>query len=350
MVLHPDARRRRARQRVTRREVVGVQVVRDHLGLDLEEALHSLDRLLEPIEARHRVEVADVRAQVGVLAHRQAERVLELRAAGEHRPLDRARQRDRPRHPPARAPQQQRPARHHTRHRVVAARSDVAIVEQEEVGEIAQALERFVVAGGDRLLRPVAGRHHQRAARRLEQQVVKRRVGEEETEERVARERPRRAQRRAPHRAGGEEHDRALDPIEQRRLLGRRSPPAAAPRRDRAPSPRTASRRGPCAGAARRPPPGPGVAGEMKPAQALDRDDRSRGERLRGVADRVVARHRLAGGGPQLEARAAARTGIRLRVEAAVGGIVVLTLAAPRTSRTAPSWSTGGRRGSPATP
>ena len=61
----------------------------------------------------------------------------------------------------ARAAQDDGPAGDDPRHRVVAARLDLAIVDQEEVGDAAEPLERLVVAIGDRLLGEVARGHHQ---------------------------------------------------------------------------------------------------------------------------------------------------------------------------------------------
>ena len=198
-----------ARERVARREVVRVQVVGDHLGPDAEEALQPLDLLLERAAGLEVVEVADVRPEPGLVARGEAERVLEVGAAGEHRPRDRPAQRHRPRDVAARAAEDHRPPRDHARHRVVAAVLDLAVVGEEEVGDAAEPLERLVVARRHRLLREVARGHDERAARPRRAAggaAACRRAGGRRA---GCRARPRR-RGRLP-RAGAHEHDRPLD-------------------------------------------------------------------------------------------------------------------------------------------
>ena len=89
-------------------------------------------------------------------------------------------QRQRSGHVPARAPHEQRPpARHHSRNRVVGAGLDRAVVDEQQVGDRAQPLHGVLVAVGDRLVGHVAAGHHERAGAEVaQQQVVKRRVRE----------------------------------------------------------------------------------------------------------------------------------------------------------------------------
>ena len=112
-----------------------------------------------------------------------------------------------------------------------------------------QALERVVVAVGDRLVGDVAAGHHERRARVGEQQVVQRRVGEHHAE--------------VAERAGRPRRDRRRPAGAARATIGRSRPSssAASPspsvdqrprgRRGRRPSARTACPRGACARAAR---------------------------------------------------------------------------------------------------
>ena len=221
--------------------------------------------------------------------------------------------------------------------RVVGARVDRAVVEQDVVGDAGQALARVVVAVGDRLVGDVAARHHERRRGVGSQQVVQRRVGQHHAELGAARGdgAARRARRRAAARARS----------------GARARPAAAPRpRPSSTSVRAAatsramSANGPVLAVLARAQPRDrllvvGAAREVVAAQALDGDDRAVEQRRGGQAQRVVA-GRLA----QAHGRPAGRARVGLRVEAAVGGVVVLGPAARRTSRSRPSSSAAGRR------
>ena len=196
------------------------------------------------------------------------------------------RQRQRAGHEPARAAQQQRaPARDGPQHRVVRARVDRAVVAEHEVGDAREPRERVLVLVRDRLVGDVAARHHQRLAGVGEQQVVQRRVGQQDAEVGAAR-RDRGGDRRVG--AARREHDRAVAPGQQRGLLvGQRDertrrgdvahhhrerlvlPVLARPqRRDR----RLARRQ----------------AGEVVAADALDRDDGAVPQRRHRRAQRRV--------------------------------------------------------------
>ena len=75
-----------ALERVLRREVLGVQVVGDHLGRHREQRAEVLDPVGERAQRLVVLEVADVVTDPGTGAAREAERALELGAAGEQRP------------------------------------------------------------------------------------------------------------------------------------------------------------------------------------------------------------------------------------------------------------------------
>ena len=130
----------------------------------------------------------------------QAERVLELGAAGEQRPRRAlAGQRKRRRDVAARAAEHPRAA---GRARTTESSVRVWIGRswtQEQVGDVAEALECVVVAVGDRLVGHVGAGHHERLADFVQQQVVKRRVREHHAElGRSRRDRLRRPAHRAP--------------------------------------------------------------------------------------------------------------------------------------------------------
>ena len=56
------------------------------------------------------------------------------------------------------------PAVDNAHDRVVVARQDRSVVEQERIGDGRQALQRLAVVSGDGLVGEVAARHHERAA------------------------------------------------------------------------------------------------------------------------------------------------------------------------------------------
>ena len=75
----------------------------------------------------------------------------------------------------------------HHRHRVVAARHDLAVVHEEQVRDLPQAAQRVVIAVCEGLVGQVARRHDERQAALGQQEVVERCVGQEHAEQRAAR-------------------------------------------------------------------------------------------------------------------------------------------------------------------
>ena len=142
-------------------------------------------------------------------------------------------------------PRERRIGKRRADDRVLAAPVDRTVVAEERVGDPAEPLARLVVVVGDRLVRAVAARHHERSAEVGEQQVVERRVREHHAEPRAAR-RDRRSDRRV--RAPAHEHDRPLARARAARprpsSTSREQPPGASS------SARTACPRGACARAA----------------------------------------------------------------------------------------------------
>ncbi len=236
---------------------------------------------------------------------RDAERALELRPGGD----DRTRRCDRERqcagHEAARAAHRELGPDD----RVLAAAVDRPVVCEEGIGDAGQALACLAVLEGDRLVRAVAARHHERPPAAVEQQVVERRVREHQPE-------PRRAgsdgggERRV--RASANEHDRPLARAQQFELPlvqvgewfrvgghdreGLLLPVLACPE----PGHRLLVRR---------------IAGEVVAPEPLDRDHGA----VPQQRDRLLERHG--------ELRPAHGAGDRLGVEAAVGGIFVLASA-----------------------
>ena len=120
------------------------------------------------------LQIADVLTQEGVAVTCQAERVLELRAAGEDLG-ERPRQRHRERGVTPRPPQKPRPSCAHQPDRVVVAHGDLAIVHEIGVRHHGQPVD-LLPALHDRLFREVAARHHQRPPSLTQEQDVQRRV------------------------------------------------------------------------------------------------------------------------------------------------------------------------------
>jgi hypothetical protein len=165
VVLDRDALDALARERVCGRGVVGLQVVRHHLGGDREQPLQVPHALLVRRERLGGSEVADVVGDPGAPPAREAERAPVLGAAGQHLAAGRQRQCEHARHGAARTAQRQRPAACHAQHRVIDAGLDRPVMLQDQVGDL------LTGAG-----------HYQRLADVLQQQVVERVAGEHHAE------------------------------------------------------------------------------------------------------------------------------------------------------------------------
>ena len=124
-----------------------------------------------------------MRRQERLAAAGDAERALQLGADGEDRASPVHRERERVRRVAARAADRERGAHD----RVLAAAMDRPVVAEERVGDPAEPVGGLGVVDRDRLVRPVAARHHERAADVREQQMVERGVGEHHAEPGVAR-------------------------------------------------------------------------------------------------------------------------------------------------------------------
>ena len=348
MVLHPHGRHALARERVGGGEVVGVQVVRHHLGPDGEQPLEVTDALLEGAQRLVVLQVADVVRHPRPRPLRQAEGALELGAAGQQRPRRLNGQADAGRCVPARAAQHQRGRAQRAEgahHGVVGAHVDRPVVGEQQVGDRRQALQGVGVVVGDRLVGEVAAGHHQSGAHRREQKVVQRGVGQHHAEVR----RPGRhggGHRRVRSPPG--DHDRALGARQQPLFPGPQVHQLAGARQvgrhqgERlvlAVLARAQGRGGSLVARA---------AGQVVAAQPLDRDHRPAAQSPGGMTERILVGHPLPSRVEQHQVGPAGGTGVGLGVEAAVGRVLVLAQAQRRTCRSPPSWSAGGRTARPA--
>ena len=171
-------------QGVAGRLVAGVQIMGDDFGLDADETLQARHRALVGSQGFQVVEIADVGAEIGIAALRQTEGILKVRPAGQKR-RDRRRQNDRPGHIPARPTEQHRPARHHTADGIVAGGLDGATVHEPGVGNPGQPPLRIAVVERDGLFGEIPRGHDQRPLDLGKQQVVQRRIGQQESDHRV---------------------------------------------------------------------------------------------------------------------------------------------------------------------
>ena len=307
-------------------QVAGVEVARHDLGRDAEQPLVGVEREPEVFEGFQVFEIADVLAHVAAAAVDQREGVLEVRPHRDERLRALERQVHRERGIAAGPAQEDGRVSRQPDHRVVVARHDLPIVQQERVGDRAEPPSRVGVVGGDRLLAQIAARHHQRTASAVEQQVMQRRVRKHHADG-VEAGRDGRSERAVP--AAREQYDRPLGRCKQ---LGFRG----AQLGDRTRLTEGAHHHGErlrvavLAGAETLHGDLVGcVHGEVEAAQPADGDDLSRREQLRRRADGIgprtdPGRKPGASGALKPHSRAALRTGIGLRVIAAVARRAVL--------------------------
>ena len=313
--------------RVLRGEVFRVEVVHDDLGLQGQQPREVGQAVRERPVRGQVLEVTVVGRDVRPAAAGQRERVLELCPHREERDGRGHGQRHGFRGIAARPANDGLPAGDDAGDGVVVPRPDLAIVGEEAVREPGQPRQRVVVVGGQGLVGEIARGQHHGASERLEQQVVQRRVGQEDAQPPVAG-RNGRGEAWQPAPTGSQQDDRPGGAREQRPLQC----PDAAQGLDRGGVPdHDGERLRPPAlavpKAAHRVLVGR-VAGEVVAAQALHRDDRAREQGRNGGAERVLAGGdgRGRSGGPPGEHRTADGAGDGLRVEAAVRGIAVFGL------------------------
>ena len=118
----------------------------------------------------------------GVAAAREAERVLQGRAAGQDRLRTVVWQHDGPGYVAPRAPDRHHPAVGDLADRVVDPGANCPVMQQDGVGDPGQACQRIGVLEGDRLVRRVAAGQDERSLERLEKQDVQGRVRQHEAQ------------------------------------------------------------------------------------------------------------------------------------------------------------------------
>ncbi len=217
----------------------------------------------------------------------------------------------------ARAPQNDGAEGAGASHRIVDPARDGTLADQERVGKAGEPLARFIVAVSDRLTRSIgAGDDENLGRAAVEQQMMQWGVGKHDSKlvtlggnVRERRERGSKddgARGRCEKRLGfgSERHERCRD-LEIRRHNGEGFLLAKL----------ALAQRGHCRGIA-------GIASKVISANPLDREDAAAAQQIGGARNR-------AGSGVAVEqvARTAGRTGDRLRVKAAVGGIAILRVA-----------------------
>ena len=187
VMLHADLQRRGARQRVARRQIVGVQIVRDDSRLDAQETRQPLRGRDVRVVGGDVLEIADVRSGIGAVAEADADRVLQQRAAASTGCANGG-DADRPRHVTSRPAQAATGAPAITR--VTESSQNASMsrsCSRKIVGHRRQARDGVVVAIGERLVADVARRHHERPADAAQQQVMQRRVGKHQADQRRVR-------------------------------------------------------------------------------------------------------------------------------------------------------------------
>src|SRR6266702_7760281 len=139
-----------------------MQIISNRFGIDIKEVLEVFDPLPERYQRFQVLQVANVMTEKGLLPFSQAEGVLEVRAARQHRYGKLQRERDWLRRIPSRAPQELRIACRGPHDRIIAPHVDVAIVCQHSVSDCSKSAKCVVVTVGDWLVAQVATGHHQR--------------------------------------------------------------------------------------------------------------------------------------------------------------------------------------------
>ena len=151
-----------------------MEVVGDHLRLDVEHREIELDVGAERAIGELAFEIAEVRREEGFAAADDAEGALQFGAGGEDRGPRFDGEWQGPGREAARAPDRERG----TDDRVLAPPVDRSVVAEERVRDAVQARARVAVVEGDRLVRPVAAGHHERGADLGKQKMMERRVGQ----------------------------------------------------------------------------------------------------------------------------------------------------------------------------
>ena len=141
------------------REICGMEVCGKHLRLHLEKLLVMCNCHLERREYAALHQIADMLAQKRLGAAREAERILQLRAARKHRPLLCRRQCERRRRKAAASADHQPPPRRHVQDRIIDAMHNLPIVHENRIRNSRKRLLCRRILIDNRLARAVRTRH-----------------------------------------------------------------------------------------------------------------------------------------------------------------------------------------------
>ena len=163
-----------------------MQVVSDENGRSVVEPREVGDHARERVHRLRRLEVADVLGEEDLAADAERDGGLHVRAHREDdgKLLGHA---DGQRREAAGAAQDPRRSRDDPRHAVVHVPLDRPVVNEKEVGHVAEPLEGLALVDADRLLAPVAARGDEREVDLTKQQMVERRRGDHDSELRPSR-------------------------------------------------------------------------------------------------------------------------------------------------------------------
>ncbi len=313
-----------ARQRPFGGKVIGMEIVGNHLGLNFQDALQVLDGFLEEVMALKIFQIADVLAEKSFAAARDADSVLQFCANGQNGwgfvfegnwRGNKA----------ARTAQYLRAASGEANDRVVAAAQDIAIVDEVSVGNRVEAPHSFFVVDGDGLFAEVGAGHDQSVELAAgKKKMVQRGVGQEDAEKTIAG-----SDAVCEARAGfaREQDDGSFD--------GEQALPGGVIDKTQAihifqATEHDGERLFDATLVFAKPVYsnlGTGIASQMKPSKSFYRENAVLIEKASGFPQRLGNVEVRTIGGPELQLRAAIPTGVRLRMETAVGGVVIFCLA-----------------------
>ncbi len=301
-----------------------MEVVGDDAGMHLQNALEVLHSFTEEAVAFQIFQVADVLAEKCFAAAKDADGIFQFAADGEDR-RGFLFQGNRHGNKTAGTAQHLRLAGGDTNDGIIAAAKDIAIVGEVTIGDTVEAAEGFGVGDGDGLFAEVGAGHDERIEFRTgKKEMVKRGIRQENAQKMIA---GGDAFREAGVGLARKQDDRTLDRLKQ--FAGSIINCAEAVRIFH-----TAEHDGkrlfdatlPCAeqlnGGFRA-----GIAGEMKSAETFYGNDAILFEQTDSLAQRFGHVERDTVGRAEQQLRATIPAGVWLRVETAIGGIVILSLA-----------------------
>ena len=186
MMLNPYLSGSRLVNCVLGAEIIRVEIIGDHLGIDFKNRLQVIDGPFKGLEGLQVLQISHVLAEKGILVLPQTD------GAGEKRPARQGRS-DGPIEGDWHGDVPPGPADHsylfaHNPHdRVIISKIDIPIVNQEVIRNTGEAPERLPVIYGYRFLTDIATRHNQCEKPLLQDQGVERGVGKHHPETAVPR-------------------------------------------------------------------------------------------------------------------------------------------------------------------